>query len=139
MSQLTDVFKPIAFCLVLFLSYGCGGNKVETTQIDCQLNDISIEHDLVGTVSTIDIVTGSITIKCDGAPVVGASISGSSGWWNLVSVGPSDSNGVISVSRPAESIGHSDIGTLKQVVIVVHAFEGNKEKSRNFSISIPIS
>jgi hypothetical protein len=139
MFQFKNITNVLSFFTLVFLTFGCGGSKVETTQVDCQLADLTIEHDLVGTVSTIDTVTGTITIKCDGAPVKDVTISGSAGWWSIGSVGPSDSSGVISVSKPAESLGHSDIGTSKKVDIIVNAFEGSDEKSKIFPISIPIN
>ncbi|TQV77252.1 hypothetical protein FLL45_04710 [Aliikangiella marina] len=129
----------VGFFALVFLMTGCGSSKVETTRIDCELNDIKITHDLVGTVSTIDTVTGTITIKCDDSPVEGVTISGSAGWWNLVSVGPSNSVGVIRVDKPAESLGHDDIGTNKTVSIIVNAYSSGSESSRAFPITIPIS
>ena len=132
-------FTAISMAAVFVLS-GCLGNRVDTSRIDCQLDDIAITHTLVGTVSVSgDTVTGTITITCAGAPVPDVTIEGSAGWWNIVSIGPSDAAGVISVARPAESLGNSDINTSKTVDIIVNAFEGGDEDSRTFSISIPIT
>lgn len=139
MLKLFDLKTLLFAVLIVFMMGSCGGSKVETTRIDCELNDITITHDLVGTVSTIDTVTGSITIKCDGNAVPDVTISGSAGWWNLVSVGPSNSDGVISVNKPAESLGHDDIGTNKTVNIIINAYSGGSESSRGFPITIPIS
>ncbi len=138
MNTLVKLTRILCLTVILLGLSSCG-NKVETTRIDCQLDDIAITHTLVGTVSVSgDMVTGSITIKCDGVPVDDVTITGSAGWWNIVSIGPSVA-GVITVARPAESLGNSDINTSKTVDIIVNAYDGGDEASRKFPISIPIT
>ncbi len=139
MNQLMQVTQYLFFALLAVLIFACGGSKVETNRIDCELDKVSITHDLKGTVSSSgDIVTGTITIKCDDVALTGVTITGSAGWWNIGSVGPSV-NGVITVQKAAESLGHSDIGTSKTIDIIVLAYENGSESSRVFPISIPIS
>jgi hypothetical protein len=138
MFRLTNIILLICSGLLVFLMLGCG-NKVESSKIDCELDDISISHDLKGRVSSGgDTVLGTITIKCKTDLVDGVTITGSAGWWAIGSVGPSV-NGVIDVRKAAESLGHSDIGTSKTVDIIVNGKQGGSEASRKFPIAIPIS
>ncbi len=118
-----------------------GGSKVETSRIDCDIDKITITSTLVGTVSVSgDMITGNLTVNCDGSGVEDVTIKGSAGWWNIVEVGPSDPNGVISVSRPAEALGNSDIGTTKSVDIIVNGYDASgNEASKVITINIPIS
>ncbi len=138
MFKLPNSLNLIFSGFLFFLMIGCG-SKVETTKIDCELDDISITHTLKGTVSSSgDTVIGTITIKCNTDLVDGVTITGSAGWWAIGSVGPSV-NGVIDVRKPAESLGHSDIGTSKTVEIIVNGKQGGSDATRKFPISIPIS
>ncbi len=117
-----------------------GGSKVETSRIDCDISKITITSTLVGTVSASgDRITGDLTIKCNGVPLPGVKIKGSAGWWNIIEVGPSDPNGVISVAKPAEALGHSDIGHPKSVDIIVKGYDASGKTSKVITINIPIT
>lgn len=138
--------KTIRFPLVatLIVASGCGGSRAETSRIDCpDANDVTITANLAGTVSVSgDMVTGTITINCPGVgPVVNAYITGSAGWWNIVSVGPSNAAGIITVARPAEALGNADIGTTKTVDIIVNGFVNGveAEATNPIRISVPIT
>lgn len=135
--------EPVRVILILLMFVGLTGcNEVDSSpRVDCQLSDIAVQSDLVGTVSASgDRVTGTVTVTCDGAGVSPPiTFTGSAGWWNLVSIGPSDpATGVINVARPAESLGHSDIGTTKTVKLVVNAWTGGSEDKKIFPIPVRI-
>lgn len=134
----TSSLKTLALLSVLGLA-GCTA-KAESSRIDCQIGDITVEHTLVGTVSSSgDMVTGTLTVKCDGAGVNDVTFTGSTGWWAIGSVGPSGPDGVINVARPAESLGHNDIGKNKKVKLTLNGFSGSSEASKIKIIEIPIS
>ncbi len=118
-----------------------GGSKVETNRIDCDVSTVTITSTLVGTVSDSgDTVTGNLTITCGTNGIRGVTITGSAGWWNIVSVGPSNASGVIAVAKSAEALGRSDIGTTKTVPIIVNGYDASgNEASRTITISIPIN
>ena len=119
----------------------CGGARVETSRIDCSdANNVTITASLVGVVSVSgDYVSGTITINCAGqGPVSDVYITGSAGWWNIVSVGPSDAAGVITVRRPAEALGNDDINTTKTVDIIVNGFVNGVEAEATNAITISV-
>ena len=135
-------FTAISLVTVVgLISIIATGSKVETSRIDCDISKITIDSTLVGTVSVSgDMITGDLTVKCDGVAVPDVKIKGSAGWWNIVEVGPSDLNGVISVAKPAEALGNSDIGTTKSVAIIVNGYDASGNKaSKVITINIPIN
>ena len=139
------IVKNVRFSFVLavtvLVATGCG-SRVETSRIDCSdANNVTITATLVGVVSPSgDYVSGTVTINCTGeGPVSGAYITGSSGWWNIVSVGPSDAAGVITVRRPAEALGNADINTTKTVDIIVNGYVNGDEAEATNPITISVA
>ncbi|MCK4823921.1 hypothetical protein KA005_49665 [bacterium] len=106
---------------------------VETSQIECNIKDISITSKLVGTNSSAgDTITGKIEIKCkseDGSEgVSGVMIRGSGSYWYVIGdVGPSNSDGIISVNKPAK-LSDSDVGT-KSVDITLKGYDNDGKKA----------
>ncbi len=126
----------------VIVATGCGGTRVETSRIDClDANDVAITANLVAVVSSAgDFIDGTFTIFCLGERrvVSGAYITGSAGWWNIVSVGPSDAAGVITVHGPASSLTPADIGGTKTVDIIVNGYVDGVEAEATNAITIEV-
>ena len=126
-ATVNNLVRTVRFFFLLvatvIVATGCGGTRVETSRIDClDANDVTITANLVAVVSSAgDFIDGTFTIFClrERRVVSGAYITASAGWWNIVSVGPSDAAGVITVHRPASSLAPADIGGTKTVDIIV--------------------
>jgi hypothetical protein len=115
--QISSVFGLLALAT---LNVSC--RSVDTSKIDCHVDKIAVASSLTGTVSASgDRITGTLTVTCDGVAVKDVTIKGDTSWgWATGTMGPSDANGVINVARPAESLGHADVGTNKPLVITAH-------------------
>ena len=107
--------------------------SVETSQIECNIKDISITSKIVGTnSSTGDTINGKIEIKRkseDGSVgVSGVMIKGSGSYHYVIGeVGPSNSDGIILINKPAKLSG-SDVGT-KSVNITVKGYDDDGKKA----------
>ena len=118
--------------------------KYETSQIECNIKDISITSKIVGTnSSTGDTINGKIEIKRkseDGSVgVSGVMIKGSGSYHYVIGdVGPSNSDGIILVNKPAK-LSDSDVGT-KSVDIAVKGYDDDgKKASKVVTIYIQIN
>ena len=125
----------------IIVATGCGGRGVETSRIDCSdANNVTITANLVAVVSSAgDFIDGTVRISCPGEGWVSvAYITGSAGWWNIVSVGPSDAVGIITVHRPASSLTPADIGGTKTVDIIVKGYVNGVEAEATNAITIEV-
>ncbi len=126
----------------VIVATGCGGTRVETSRIDCSdANNVTITANLVAVVSSAgDFIDGTVRINCTGEGwVSGAYITGSAGWWNIVSVGPSDAAGFITVHGPVASLTPADIGGTKTVDIIVKGYVNGVEAEATNAITIEVA
>ncbi len=141
MSCVRTVRFSFPLLATVIVATGCGGTRVETSRIDCSdANNVTITANLVAVVSAAgDFIDGTVTIRCIGeGRVSGAYITGSAGWWNIVSVGPADAAGVITVHRPAASLTPADIGGTKTVDIIVNGYVNGVEAEATNAITIEV-
>lgn len=131
------------FGLVVLAAVNVSCRSVDTSRIDCDVAKIAIASTLTGTVSASgDRITGTLTVTCAGTPVKDVTIEGDTDWgWATGTLGPSNAAGVIDVARPAESLGHADVGHNKPLVITAHGYDasGNEAETVLPTIQIPIN
>lgn len=145
---LTKVVRFVAIIIVTVVGFistvaTSKESSVETSQIECNIKDISITSKLVGTNSPSgDTITGKIEITCKGEDgnegVSGVMIKGRALWQDIGEVGPSNSDGKISVNKSA-TLSDSDVGN-KSVDITVKGYDNDgKEATKVVTIYIQIS
>jgi hypothetical protein len=117
--------------------------SVETSQIECNIKDISITSELVVTKSsTGDTITGKIEITCkgeDGSKGISGVMIKERPYGRVIGeVGPSNSDGIISVNKPVTL--YASIVDTMSVDITVKGYDNDgKKASKVVTIYIQIN
>jgi hypothetical protein len=144
----TKVFRLIAIIIVTAVGFisivaTSGAWNLETSQIECNIKDISITSELTVTKSsTGDTITGKIEITCKGEDgskgISGVMIKDNSFWDVIGEVGPSNSDGIIAVNKPVGL--HASFEDTRSVDITVKGYNNDgKKASKVVTIEIQIN